>query len=1110
MSLKSLRVIYNNAKKNGYVLDKNCDGNWLKCKKDWIGYTINKPTSVRSELWKEAKKLGYLPSLYSISTNIMLKEYIMNSKSVTTLNDFIYDTNTGKFSLSKYSINEIPDLLYREMSKINMATNDYVFFLLINGNISLPISTNTLGDLKEEFDPNTDNFYTTIKIRQIETLDLIKEKRMVKNIVTNGFLPYQLTERAKEFQELVDAWYRYVPNESSGLDCIGNCIKIAETEEKIPKGSFDKYVAFKLNNNNTFSIRQKDWKEIANILKIDLIIHKEADIRKLKYRVEKPKAELELYSYLDHCFLYERTIFSAWSIDSGYNEGTFNDNVKVPKEIYNKRMSKGKIFTDRSTENRLTAINFIRHMIGNEELTSTVDQEKALDMVNYDFKLTHESNITSGFKKNNESTSGTRSAKSPFGDKGKYSSRIFADYETIIVESEDKLQVHKQDMLVTSYNGRIRTYISLDVDDMEQLPATKFLNDIFSGKYGKEKNHIVIFHNLGYDINFIMKDPNIIPLNRLSSSASKTKCFKTMYFGNTIYFKDSYSVINFPLSSFNQVFGFTEEYKKGVCPYNFYTKQTIKTHWGSIKEANKHIKESDKEVFLESIKPYINPSNKKQFNHNQHRLDYCIQDVKVLEKGYNEFRNWVTTLFNEDLDYCVSIPQIAFNHMYNNNVFDDVCATTGITQHYLQNFIVGGRCMSANNEKYIVDTGIQDLDANSLYPSAMCRDDFDIPLGKGRKLTKKEIREWKQDGSDLDKYSSSYLSINITKVGKKRDFPCIHSRITGFTNEPDPEETIYVGKIMMQEIIKYHGDKDHPLEYKVLGGLVFDKGNKNCCHNQLKVVMEDLYKQRCELRSQGKKSEQLVKLIMNAAYGRMIMKPHNTDEIFFKKYKEGETNYEKYTEYTHRHFNHIKGINKLENFAIIEKYKSILSHENYSTLGINVLDMTKRIMNEVMYLAEDNNIKIYYQDTDSMHIDMNSVDLLSKLYEEKYNRKLCAKGVLGQFCTDFDVEKGFEKPYAKLMIIIGKKCYLDVVESQKIDDPNIKNIDYVVRMKGIPNKSIIEKANKACNGSLETLYRNLYNGKRYRFDMLADGGVSFEFNNFEVTSKMEFFREIEF
>jgi hypothetical protein len=45
-------------------------------------------------------------------------------------------------------------------------------------------------------------------------------------------------------------------------------------------------------------------------------------------------------------------------------------------------------------------------------------------------------------------------------------------------------------------------------------------------------------------------------------------------------------------------------------------------------------------------------------------------------------------------------------------------------------------------------------------------------------------------------------------------------------------------------------------------------------------------------------------------------------------------------------------------------------------------------MNEVMTLAEDEKLSIWYQDTDSMHINYEEVELLSKAFYNKYNRNL--------------------------------------------------------------------------------------------------------------------------
>jgi hypothetical protein len=41
--------------------------------------------------------------------------------------------------------------------------------------------------------------------------------------------------------------------------------------------------------------------------------------------------------------------------------------------------------------------------------------------------------------------------------------------------------------------------------------------------------------------------------------------------------------------------------------------------------------------------------------------------------------------------------------------------------------------------------------------------------------------------------------------------------------------------------------------------------------------------------------------------------------------------------------------------------------------------MSKRIMNEVMCLAEQNKLKLYYQDTDSIHIKEEDIEVLQKI-----------------------------------------------------------------------------------------------------------------------------------
>ena len=65
--------------------------------------------------------------------------------------------------------------------------------------------------------------------------------------------------------------------------------------------------------------------------------------------------------------------------------------------------------------------------------------------------------------------------------------------------------------------------------------------------------------------------------------------------------------------------------------------------------------------------------------------------------------------------------------------------------------------------------------------------------------------------------------------------------------------------------------------------------------------------------------------------------------------------------------------------------------------------MSKRIMNEVMTLAEDEGLNIWYQDTDSMHINYEEVELLALAFNNKYNRDLIGEG-MSQFYIDFGLD----------------------------------------------------------------------------------------------------------
>ena len=82
--------------------------------------------------------------------------------------------------------------------------------------------------------------------------------------------------------------------------------------------------------------------------------------------------------------------------------------------------------------------------------------------------------------------------------------------------------------------------------------------------------------------------------------------------------------------------------------------------------------------------------------------------------------------------------------------------------------------------------------------------------------------------------------------------------------------------------------------------------------------------------------------------------------------------------------------------------KAINNHFNYCQVGVEVLSMSKRIMNEVMCLGEDIGCNMYYQDTDSIHLNYEDVPKLAIAYKKEYDKELIGD-YMNQFHIDFDM-----------------------------------------------------------------------------------------------------------
>ena len=405
--------------------------------------------------------------------------------------------------------------------------------------------------------------------------------------------------------------------------------------------------------------------------------------------------------------------------------------------------------------------------------------------------------------------------------------------------------------------------------------------------------------------------------------------------------------------------------------------------------------------------------------------------------------------------------------------------------------------MSGRNEIHVVkDNLIGNSDANSLYPSAMAR----LPgylKGKPNVLTPEQTSY-----AFLQQQSGYIVEVRVDKMGKWRDFPLQSKAVKGvrdFSNRlecpKDKGYTLTMDNYSLEDFLKYHD-----AEVTILCGYYWNKGY----NNRINDVIRYLYS--CRLHYKDPKNynpiEKSYKLLLNSAYGYTLLKPPETETVTLTP-KLAE-------EYIRYNFNFIKDYSYIEGgkYWTIHTIKPILEHFNLSVAGIQVLSMSKRIMNEVMCLGEDLDCNMLYQDTDSIHILKKDIPKLEEAFETKYNRTLTGKE-MGQFHIDFSSDKCEGELFAVESIFLGKKCYIDKLCGK--DENGEVVYDYHIRMKGISDSAMKHKA-KVEDKSFMEIYENLFKGVGETFDLCCGGEKAvFEFNtNYTISSKKSFPRTLRF
>jgi hypothetical protein len=850
-----------------------------------------------------------------------------------------------------------------------------------------------------------------------------------------------------------------------------NTIKLSSTNRAIPK---------------------KDIEKICSIIKKKIIIYfyrskeenKENSITTEIHGKEYNEI-INVAMYENHYFVYEKSFYSKFFIDNYAELKDVENNINIVR----KDIKNSKIYYRRVINKRCNTLYLVNRLFKDGYFKRDTKMLLQLDdNASYSSDIIPLDNIDE--EQDND-----------YSPKEKLRQKIFvADTETIVCDGEHK--IYK--IGVIANDEKITKICSANEDW-----TAKFFN------YVKKRTPIgyqavCFFHNLKYDFvaslkkHVLCSEPVIKDNNIFSVSITHN--------GFTIKLRDSYKLISAPLKDFTNIFKLPDELnKKEAINYTFYKIETLETDRHSVIEYIKNFTDKEKQTFYEAMKNKEFEYKNEFFNANKYYDYYLHYDCLVLKEGLIKFDKIIKTITGAKGKKSLSsydsltIASLAHEYMVSNGAYNNVYKVSGNLREFISKAVYGGRVNVYEPVKCkVLDCIMNDLDATSLYPSAMDRltnEGMGIPKGKARRIENEEYE-------NKDYY---IVKIQITKINKQQKNPFIAIRKKDsieYVNTITEPVIVYVDKLTLEDYIKFH-----EIEYNFLDGVYWNEG----FNPKLGLLVKELFEERKRYKKEGADVIQnMVKLIMNSCYGKTIMKKSKTTILYLnknkfnKENKEWTTSNENMNNYIFNNFNLIKSYKEINTNQIeITKCKMDTSY-NIGHAGVIILSMSKRIMNEVMGLASDNNIDIFYQDTDSQIMKNDDIPKLSNLYKNEYKKDLIGSE-LGQFKSDYTLKGAVGDIVATKAIFLGKKSYICVLEGLDINNHVINGTHH--RMKGMTGEGICNYVNKNCGGDYFTLYASLAEGQEIEMALNPnDKKVMFEYTKTGVRTRQtgEFKRTLHF
>lgn len=795
---------------------------------------------------------------------------------------------------------------------------------------------------------------------------------------------------------------------------------------------------------------------------------------------------IDLAIHSNHYFVYEETEWSQFYLKHYDELKELQDGESVTKIVKNKDKS---YFTRGKIKKFINSLQLVENLF-------KLNYFQKLDMSSFVESTCHpelKEHICLDNIHNEQ-----RWMKDPQSQNGPSVKRdvFYADFESFVNDDQTVHELYLIGVVNGNENDDFVEIINV-CDERYETPIDAMCQ--FLRIVSKGEKPIVYFHNLKYDYHLMEK---YMQVTEKIEKDNVLYSFKAWCPTNNkiVEFRDSYKVASFPLAKFGSEFNLPQEIrKKEAIAYKFYTRDNndqmvSKEHYEGF------LPNDQIQTFRENLKD-IGMEEGDKFNATEYYKHYLKYDCLVLKKGINKFDQLIreiTKSYDDKIELSIfdslTISSLADKFLIATGAYIDVYEVRGNLREYIGRAIHGGRVHV--NEKYkkkVIKGKIADYDGVSLYPSAINRlcEEMGFPIGEAQRICRQE---------DLKDVKYAVMTVNIKEVRKKQQMPIILHRgkeKSEYSNEV-PKEPVIIDLFTLEDYIKFHD-----IDYEITGGVYWKDGYNNTAGE----VVKHLFEARLRCKREGNKAlSNVIKLILNSLYGKTILKKSDYAEKIVKE--------KKFDGYVCNNFNTVRCWRKMNDWAYTVKEITVDNSYNRAHIGCAILSMSKRIMNEVFDVANDNELPIYYTDTDSIHMNYDDVPTLEKEYKKVYGKELNGKK-LGQFHCDFDMKDAGpgEEIYATKSIFLGKKSYIDKLESRD-KDGNVIN-DYHIRLKGITQAGLDDAVKKE-GGNPFKLFKALASGEER--DIILNPydeennkeKVLFHFADGSVSTRREFIRTIKF